>query len=240
MANPDRRQRPERAPSSARTAPLMLMLMLAAAACAQAALAQSGRRAPKASTPPPAAEATPQGESESVPRKDASKKTDALVNLVVMWYDDAVSFNIDSFTRNAVTQAFARRLGQSTSVSVTSAGKGWRQDARERAKTESTAYVVLFELEDEQSSRGRGVGQSDPSALVIKTYIYTPKTADLKYMDTTFQRPYQQSARIGGVRVPVPTRRVERYPSQYELEQAARDAADRVLGRFQISPPRDN
>jgi hypothetical protein len=39
------------------------------------------------------------------------------------------------------------------------------------------------------------------------------------------------------VRVPVPTRRVERYPSQNQLEQAARDAADRLLSRFQITPP---
>jgi hypothetical protein len=35
----------------------------------------------------------------------------------------------------------------------------------------------------------------------------------------------------------VPTRRVERYPSQRELEQAARDAADRLLARFQVTPP---
>ena len=83
---------------------------------------------------------------------------------------------------------------------------------------------------------------SDPTSMntrgmVLRTYVYTPKTADLKYHDTIFQRPYQDSARIGGVRVPVPSRRTERYPSQHQLEQAARDAADRLLSRFQITPP---
>ena len=72
---------------------------------------------------------------------------------------------------------------------------------------------------------------------MLRTYVYTPKTGDLKYSDTMYQRPYQDSARIGGVRVPVPSRRIERYPSQLQLEQAARDAADRLLSRFQITPP---
>ena len=52
-----------------------------------------------------------------------------------------------------------------------------------------------------------------------------------------FQRPYRDTATIGGVRVPVPSRRMERYPSQLQLEQAARDSADRLLSRFQITPP---
>jgi hypothetical protein len=220
---------------------LALALLLAAFCCAQGARAQSGRRAPKASTPPPAAEPTPQGESESVPRQGATKKTDALVSFVVMWYDEGSAFTVDRMVRDDMTDNFIRRLGQSASVSVTSAGKGRRQDARDRAKSESAAYVVLFEIEDESATVGRApIGQSNPSALLVKTYVYAPKTGDLKYVDTTYQRPYRRTARIGGVGIPVPTRGVERYPSQRELEQAARDAADRLLARFNIAPPPDN
>ena len=87
---------------------------------------------------------------------------------------------------------------------------------------------------DETGMVGTG---TDKRGLALRTYVYTPKTGDLKYSDTMFQRPYRDTARVGGVRVPVPTRRVERYPSQYQLEQAARDSADRLLSRFQITPP---
>ncbi|HEX7956277.1 MAG TPA: hypothetical protein VF508_04995, partial [Pyrinomonadaceae bacterium] len=62
----------------------------------------------------------------------------------------------------------------------------------------------------------------------------------LKFTDLVYQRPYNDSARVGGVRIPVPSRRVGRYPSQFELEQAGRDAADRLLSRFQVAAPQDN
>ena len=79
----------------------------------------------------------------------------------------------------------------------------------------------------------------DTRSLTIKTYVYAPKTGDLKYMDTIYQRPYRQMATIGGIPVPVQTRRIEQYPSQLQLEQASRDAADRLLSRFHITPPQN-
>jgi hypothetical protein len=108
-----------------------------------------------------------------------------------------------------------------------------RSEAREQAKKQETAYVVFFQM-DESGYSGTS---TDAYGIVLRTYVYTPKTGDLKYSDTMYQRPYYDSARVGGVRVPVPTRRVERYPSQFQLEQAARDAADRLLSRFNITPP---
>ena len=216
-------------------------LLLAVSFGARGAGAQSGRKGQKSSAPPPppAAEAE-QGESESGPkRQDASKKkTDALVSFVVMRGEEGAFTIIDPLARDGVAENFLRRLGATSSVSVTNGGTGRRQEARERAKSESEAYVVLFQLEED--SYVETVGRADSRRLVIKTYVYTPKVGDLKYADTIFQRPYRQTARIGGIPVPVPTRGIERYPSQRELEQAARDAADRLLGRFHISPPPDN
>ena len=212
-------------------------LLLAAALCAQGAWAQSGRKGQKTSAPPPAAE--PQGESESGPKQDASKKKpDALVSFVVVRGDEGVFTLIDPLARDGVAENFLRRLGASSSISVTNGGAGGRQDARARAKSESEAYVVLFQLEED--SYVETVGRADSRRLVIKTYVYTPKTGDLKYADTVFQRPYRQTARVGGIPIPVPTRGIERYPSQRELELAARDAADRLLSRFHVSPPPDN
>lgn len=81
------------------------------------------------------------------------------------------------------------------------------------------------------------IGRVDSRRLLIKAYVYEPKTGDLKFVDTTFQRPARETATVGPVRIPVPTRRVERYPSQAQLEQAARDSADHLMSRFHIRPP---
>lgn len=218
-------------PDLLKTAALLLAVVL----CAQGAGgAQSGRKGQKSPSPVPA-ESEPQGESESgPPKRDASKKPDAVVSFVVMRGDEMFTM-VDPAARDGVAENFVRRLGQSQTVSVTNAGAGGRGDARTRAKGETTAYVVFFQMEEEGYGAGVG-GRTDSRRLVIRTYVYAPKTGDLKFTDTIYQRPYRPTARVGGIPLPVPTRGIERYPSQHELEQAARDAADRLLARFQIRP----
>jgi len=204
--------------------------VLAAVLClgAGAARAQSGRKSQKpVGVPTEAPKGDPAGKPEA-------KKTEALVNFVVM-RQDITAIGIDPLARDGVAAAFGQRLRQTSSVDVTDGGKGTRSDARDRAKKEEKAYVILFQLEEQPGSMS--MGSADSRTLLIRTYVYTPKTGDLKFTDTIHQRPAYDSVGVGGVRVPVPTRRVERYPSQRELEQAARDAADRLLSRFQVTPP---
>lgn len=210
---------------------LRLAARLALLVClwAAGALAQSGRKAQKP-LGLPTEKAKP---ADPADKAAEAKRQEALVNFVVV-KDDTLSVGYDTMAREGVARAFFERLKQvGRDVEVKDGGKGRRQEARERAKKEEVAYVVFFQM-DETGMTG---ASNDSRGLVLRTYVYTPKTGDLKYSDTMFQRPYQDSARIGGVRVPVPTRRVERYPSQLQLEQAARDAADRLLSRFQITPP---
>ena len=227
MAQPN----PSRGRVAARLAAVLVLLATFGAA---GALAQSGRKAQK-----------PLGLPTEAPKPDdpaakpaETKKVEALVSFLVMKYDD-LNIYIERTAQDSVAAAFVQRLGQASSVEVKDAGKGRRQDARDRAKKEETSYVVLFQMD--VNSMGGSLEDVDSRSIVLRTYVYSPKTGDVKYADTTYQRPYRDTARIGGVNVPVPTRRIERYPSQYQLEQAARDAADRMLTRFQvIVPPRDN
>lgn len=208
----------------------VVALILAAFFCTAPAGAQSGRKAQK-----------PLGLPTEKPKPDDSagkpaetKKQDALYTFVVV-KDDTLSIGYDTLAQDGVNRAFVERLRQvGREVEIRDGGKGRRGEARDRAKKEETAFVVFFQMED--TSYG-GRSGTDMRGLALRTYVYTPKTADLKYSDTIWQRPYQDSARVGGVRVPVPTRRVERYPSQNQLEQAARDAADRLLSRFNVTPP---
>ncbi len=203
-------------------------LILATAFGAASALAQSGRKAQKP-LGLPTEKAKP---ADPADKPAEAKKQEALVTFHVM-KDDTLSVGYDSMARDGVAAAFVERLRQvGRDVEVKDSGKGRRQEAREQAKKEETAYVVFFQMDETGYS-----GSTDTRGLVLRTYVYTPKTADLKYSDTMFQRPYRDTATIGGVRVPTPTRRMERYPSQFQLEQAARDAADRLLSRFQITPP---
>ena len=213
-------------PSHSRAAVFGAAALILAAAFGAAA--QSGRKAQKPLGLP--TEAPKPGETAAKP---AAKKPEALHSFVVMRGDDA-TFGIDPMARDGVASAFARRLGESATIEVTDAGRGNRQGARSRAKEERKAYVVLFQLEEQPGDMN--MGRADSRTLLIRTFIYTPKTGDLKFTDTIFQRPAYDSVGVGGVRVPVPTRRVERYPSQRELEQAARDAADRLLARFHVTP----
>lgn len=205
-------------------------LILAAAFCTAGALAQSGRKAQK----PLGLPTEPAKPADPADKPAASKKQDALYTFVIV-KDDALTMGLDSMARDGVAAAFFDRLKQvGRDIDIKDGGKGRRQEAREQAKKEEVAYVVFFQLEETGMASG---ANTDMRGLALRTYVYTPKTGDLKYSDTIFQRPYQDSARIGGVRVPVPTRRTERYPSQYQLEQTARDAADRLLSRFNITPP---
>lgn len=196
---------------------------------ATGALAQSGRKAQKP-LGLPTEKAKP---ADPADKSAEAKKQEALVTFHVV-KDDTLSAGYGSMARDSVAAAFLERLRQvGRDVEVKDGGKGRRQEAREQAKKEETAYVVFFQMDE----TGYSGSNTDTRGLVLRTYVYTPKTADLKYSDTLSQRPYRDTTTIGGVRVPVPTRRMERYPSQLQLEQAARDAADRLLSRFQITPP---
>jgi hypothetical protein len=232
MTQPD--PYPSRGRAAARLAAAFVILAAAILCLGTAASrAQSGRKAQKPLGLP--TEAPKPGDPAAT--KPGAKKPDALVNFVVMRYD-TTAIGIDPLARDGVASAFMRRIGEAATVEVTDGGKGGRSDARDRAKKEEKAYVILFQLEEQPGDMS--MGRADSRTLIIRTYVYTPKSGDLKFTDTVYQRPAYDSVGVGGVRLPVPTRRVERYPSQRELEQAARDAADRLLSRFQVTPPPEN
>lgn len=224
------------------------VLLCALAACALFAVAgaaQSGRRRPAPQTPQaqPSPAATPESESESEsesrPRPADLKARGVLVSFAIMEQDD-VGFGASHTMMDDVAESFRARLGSSASISVTSAGRGTRSTARQLAKGERETYVVLIGLEDERDpmSRGTGTGRSN-HALIVRTTLFEPQTGAIKYTDAIYQRPVRETVRVGGIGLPVPTRTINRYPSEHELRQAARDAADRILARFHLVTPPD-
>ncbi|HKG13797.1 MAG TPA: hypothetical protein VKB12_10670 [Pyrinomonadaceae bacterium] len=227
-----------------------LAALVAVALCAFALTNVAGaqsRRAPRpAATPTPEPTPTPeesQGESESKPRgTGASTKEPGVVVSFLILENDNPMMSLDYMARDDIWKEFLERLGKARSVSVTQGGKATRGEALKRAKLEREAYVVLFQMEEERESMGdASIGRVDSRNLLLKTYVYAPQTGSLKYADTIYQRPYRDTATVGGVRIPVPgSRRIERYPSQRQLEQAARDAANRLMAHFNVTLPPDN
>ena len=228
---------------------LLLALALCVMACATAG-AQSGRRktAPLSPvpTPTPAPEAAG-GESESEGRPRRPVGGSGHLSFVVYRLDNAFphgDFNVEDVLMDALMD----RLTRSKDLSASRNGRRIsRKEAQEIARTESHSHVVLVELEEDigaSGGRGGGAGQTDTRSLAVKTYVYEMGTGTLKFVDQTSQRPYRgQTTSIGGIRLPLPTprtTRMERFPGELQLEQAARDAADRLMQRFNLRLPPDN
>jgi hypothetical protein len=166
----------------------------------------------------------------------ASKKDVKPLATFVILEDAGTALEVDYTARRVVLGGFVAQLDQSSVVAVTRGGRVTRKEARDRAKTEKEAFVVLVELEEELDSLGmRGRSRPEDRLLVIKSYVYTPATGDLKFMDRFVARPYDSRASVGGVRIPVPSG--GGYGLEAQFERAGRDAAQRLLSRFQITPP---
>ena len=233
-----------RGPARVSRALVLLAFALCLSAAAGVAGAQSGRKKTPPLSPAPTPSPTPeeQGESESEGRPKREPSTEA--SFIVYQADESFPF-IDHTAQELVMESFMRRLTRSKDLSATrGTGKLSRKQAQEIAKKEPEAYIVLIDFEQEAGESGRGGvgGQADTRGLVIRTYTYEPNTGTLKFVDYTSQRPYRPTTTIGGVRLPlpVPGTRIERFPNELQLEQAAQDAADRIMRRFNLRLPPDN
>ncbi len=207
--------------------------------------AQSGRRKPPPLSPAPTPEPTPDEQGESESESKPKKATNTQLSFSVHRLEEGFLY-VDRFVAETVMDAFMERLTRNKDLSASRGATITLQDARKRAKDEIDSYIVVVEFEEDRLGVGGGQQTGDPArrdtrTLSIKTYIYEPKTGALKYVDQTRQRPYRQSTTIGGVRLPLPgpSRRIERFPNELQLEQAARDSADRVMLRFNLRLPPD-
>lgn len=201
--------------------------------------AQSGRRQQQ-SGKSPVPSATPTA-PDAAASKSVTAKVDTQPSLsFVVLSDEGLFMDVPRFNADDVYESFVRRLGQAKAVTVVAGGRSDRRRARERAKTEKDTHVVLVQLEEEMTGGSmRGDGQVDLNDIVVSYYVYTPTEATLKAQGRVRLRPAQATARVGGVRVPVPSPRGG-LPLEYVFEQAGRDAADRVLAAFQVPPPPDS
>lgn len=219
-------------------------LLLAAffVCAASGAGAQSGRRQPKPRSPLPSPSPSP--EAVGVSDSDANRKPAAnepLYSFYVLEDENTdVFMNIPTAARDIILESFVARLRTSPHVSASAAGKGDRRRAREHAKVEKKAYTVLLEITADEMMGRRPRNPGDPVTLdrmAVNYYVYAPETATLKVQGQVYMRPAQSSARVGGIRIPIPAPTSSRIGVEYVLEQAGRDAAERVAASLDIRLP---
>jgi hypothetical protein len=201
-----------------------------ALSCASTTVAQSGRH-PRKSTPAPAA--TPQ------PTPTASKpaEKEKAVLTFIIGVDRYRGFStIPLSYYDTVTRGCAERLDDATAVKVDIVhGELSRSDAVTRAKAEKEAYVVWLQIKVE-NVRADPTIVDNVSQLYIEYAVFAPTTA----RNVAFGHTYQQGYRKGGVVVGPPSSGQGSVGySEYLLKQAAREAAERILGALKIQtvPP---
>ena len=187
--------------------------------CALNAAAQSGRRT-KAQPPAP----VPEASQESTPAKAAEKPKPAVTLIVGMERND--NFGLNGTNPEMILRSASDRLDDNPAVKVELVSHNMnRSEAVRRAKAEEGAYVVLFEIEVD-SRTAVNVTVNDVS---IQYSVFSPGTAKLK----AFGRTYPQATRKGGVVVSPGSDRIY---GDYKLQQAARQAAEKILDAFDLSP----
>jgi hypothetical protein len=207
---------PKRSPSSSAFYAILFATLLS---CALGVVAQSGRRVRKSTpTPVEVPEPTP------TPTKPAEKQKPAYTFIVGM--DKYGDFsNIPLYVSSGVLRTFAGRLDDPESVKVEIATRDMgRSDSILRAKSEKEAYVVSLQLRSD--SIGGSGSNSDPYNVEIGYAVFAPITAKQVTSGRTYPGAYRNKGVILSPKSPV--------YGDYALNQAAKDAAERILDHFHV------
>lgn len=194
--------------------------------CAIVGNAQSGRRQARPEPPPPVPTPTPEAKPSPKPEKKAE-----LTFIVGMDRQGAFGgYPLSFYT--IVQQACADRLGKNSSATASAAEQEMnRGDALRKAKSETTAYVVLLQLSGAPMSNSSTQNYDD---IEIDYTVFTPVTAKV----VTSGHGYQNSNRKGPLVVgPTTSGNNNLLFRERILRQAAEEVADRILRALHLVSP---
>ena len=205
----------------------LLLLIAIAIFSLTNAHAQSGRRSTGGS---PTAAPSVSGPKAVEKKPTAAPKLQLLVGIN---RGDAFA-TIPFYIYDTVLDNCIRRLGEAEIVLPTSAGNNMnRADAIKAAKQETIRWVVSLEVRSVYADSGKQV-KNNADELYVDYTVIEPETGKIKRSGRTHQTIYQTGR--GGVSSPSKNSPVY---SEYAIKQAAREAADRILGGFDIKVRED-
>ncbi len=193
-------------------------------AIAGAGSSQSGRRTSKSKAAP-----VPTPESAATPAISAEKPKPQVTFIVGMdRFGD--SNGISLYTYSMVLRHCVERLQESSSVKATTASNEMsRSDAIKRAKSEKEANVVYLQLRPDTVTGDRGTS-SLSNKVYLQYTVFAPTTAKIIASGRTYPQVYRNRGIIVRPNTSSGT-------SDYELNQAAREAAERVLKVVNVPVP---
>jgi hypothetical protein len=208
------------------------LMILCVAASAEA---QSGRRT-KEKTRQPAKAAPVSAPSETTgpattptpPAKSEARR----ISLIVAADEGQHSASLPLGSSRTVLDGFVERLKKSAAFDVRVEKQMSRKEAGDLAKSQKETYLVWLQLDTEFVSSRR----NSPD-LYVEYVVFTPETAKSKAQGRIYMRAGQRRVGVGGVLVGVPLplpRTGTGMPPDYELKQAGRDAAERVIAAFDM------
>lgn len=198
-------------------------------ALALSAGAQSGRRIPKRSEPPPPVQSAPPDQTPPTPPpQPARPRTPVHVGESTRGMGGA------SYLSNVVVEACARQLEKSSAVEVT-ADDRWMTpgEASNRAKASETTYFLAIVIDaTSYNNDPRATVNNRPDVDIFVDFsLFTPRTGKTKTHGRLYIRPYASSGPM-----PLPTPGAARL--DYLLRQAGEDVADHVLRALELAVPR--
>lgn len=202
---------------------------------AGAAQAQSGRRAPKGSTPQPSPTEQP---AQPGPQPTASKlPAQPLIHLVVIGYFSQ-TLNLSFPFPEKVQRWVTKRLRDGAGLEVMDGGNATRADAIKRAKRETENLVVWVELDEATfDPQTTSTGSRRYERFHINYYIYSPVTGKSRTSGVVYLGRNRPTATIGGInRVPTC------YPDvggqdDYMLLMASLEVGDRIMSALSVPIP---
>ena len=192
------------------------------------AFGQSGRRGSKS---PPISVPTPEAPQ---PEKKPVVNDQPKLNLVV-GMDRGNGFGtIPSYYYDSVIESCAARLNDSRRVQLEVVpGEMTRGDAIKRAKGEQETYVVWLQLRVDTFNRTAGTNADD--MIYIEYTLFEPTTAKIRMQGNSYQGLYRQ----GGITIPGTSGRTNTMITERRLQDAAQDAAVKILKALHIALPSD-
>ena len=190
--------------------------------CALVIVAQSGRQVKKSTPLPP----VPTPEPEATPKPIPESPQPTLTFIVGLdRYADFSRVSLSAYS--GVLRNCADRLNDSSAVKAQLASSDLsRGDAVSKAKAEKEAHVVWMQLRADNLRGETGVGD-DPYDVFIQYAVFAPTTG--KQVTSGSVYPAYRNRQV---RVPNPTVRED-----YNLNQAARGVAEKILKHFKLNVP---
>ncbi len=162
--------------------------------------------------------------------KPAEKPKTALTFIVGI--DRYGSFaSVPAAIYDGVLRSCAERLDDPESVKVEVAQRDMgRGQAIDRAKAEKEAYVVWMQIRPDMTGVDNGPGANPTNTIWIEYSVFAPATAKLVTSGQTYRGNRNRS---------ILRRRTADIYGDPGLNQAAREAAERILSAFKIYLPGD-